>query len=360
MSTLSVPIKLFHPTTTTSSFLHSQSQTLTFIPSRTPTVRASASTLENPHKAFGKFLRQRLYFNTPNGALERGPACATYVQPGLRVRCIKKENEKEEVLLEGMPKEYYDDEWQARQREETKELHQLRKEEDEEEERKMDEYREIGMRLKGYPEQDVIKARKLVSSFILAAEEIEEKIEEAAEKGELNELVLMVIWNRLDLARRDEEKDAIRSLDLLYRRVETEILRREATPAMRLLNELLIMYDGFDFSEWLKKCKKIMIDVFPREDPFSVLIPPGFESFDIDKLEGPLRPTLEDDGALLRVDFVREVDALLQEVRADQSEVENAAGFDPQSVANRLKQQEKQQTIRQVEALLDLAIGLTW
>ncbi|XLU24637.1 hypothetical protein S245_060703, partial [Arachis hypogaea] len=310
-----------------------------------------------------------LYFNTPNGLMEHwsedllvlrmcSQALLTCLERvgfvtrnciGLRVRCIKKENQKVEVLLEGMPKEYYDDEWQARQREETKELHQLRKE-DEEEERKMDEYREIGMRLKGYPEQDVIKARKLVSSFILAAEEIEEKIEEAAEKGELNELVLMVIWNRLDLAQRDEEKDAIRSLDLLYRRVETEILSREATPAMTLLNELLIMYDGFDFSEWLKKCKKIMIDIFPREDPFSVLIPPGFESFDIDKLEGPLRPTLEDDGALLRVDFVREVDALLQEVRADRSEVENAAGFDPQSVANRLKQQEKQQTIRQVEA----------
>lgn len=78
-----------------------------------------------------------------------------------------------------------------------------------------------------------------------------QKIEEAAERGELTELVLMVIWNRLDLARRDvsrfhtfaliykyqvprschfsiftacvfsqEEKDAIRSLDLLYRRVE--------------------------------------------------------------------------------------------------------------------------------------------
>lgn len=30
-----------------------------------------------------------------------------------------------------------------------------------------------------------------------------QKIEEAAEKGELTELVLMVIWNRLDLARRD-------------------------------------------------------------------------------------------------------------------------------------------------------------
>lgn len=30
-----------------------------------------------------------------------------------------------------------------------------------------------------------------------------QKIEEAAERGELDELVLMVIWNRLDLARRD-------------------------------------------------------------------------------------------------------------------------------------------------------------
>lgn len=30
-----------------------------------------------------------------------------------------------------------------------------------------------------------------------------QRIEEAAERGELTELVLMVIWNRLDLARRD-------------------------------------------------------------------------------------------------------------------------------------------------------------
>ncbi|KAK7344478.1 hypothetical protein VNO77_14124 [Canavalia gladiata] len=273
-------------------------------------------------------------------------------------RCVNEQ--KEEELLKGMPKEYYDDEWQARQREKYKELHQRRKQEQVEEERRIDEYREIGLRLKEYPEEDVIKARKLVSSFIRAAEEVEERIEAAAEKGELTELVLMVIWNRLDLARRDEEKDAIRSLDLLYRKVETEILKREATPAMRLLNDLLIMYDGFDFEEWLKKCKKVMISTFPREDPFSILVPPGFESFDIDKHHGPLRPSLEVDDALLRVDFVREVDALLQEVRSEQSEIQNEPGFDPESVANRLKQQEKQQTIRQVEALLDLAIGLTW
>ncbi|KAL2323577.1 hypothetical protein Fmac_027956 [Flemingia macrophylla] len=284
------------------------------------------------------------------------PSSFKCTSPAVLRRCVK--DKKEEELLEGMPKEYYDDEWQARQHQKNKELHQSRKQEEEEEERRMEEYREIGMRLKEYPEEDVIKARKLVASFIRAAEEVEERIEEAAEKGELTELVLMVIWNRLDLARRDEEKDAIRSLDLLYRRVETEILKREATPAMRLLNDLLIMYDGFDFQEWLKKCRKVMIDTFPREDPFSILVPPGFESFDIDKHHGPLRPSLEVDDILLRVDFVREVDALLQDVRSEQSEVRNETGFDPESVANRLKQQEKQQTIRQVEALLDLAIAI--
>lgn len=55
-------------------------------------------------------------------------------------------------------------------------MQRLRKEEEEEEERKIEGYREIGMRLKGYPEEDVIKARKLVSSFIRAAEEVEQVI----------------------------------------------------------------------------------------------------------------------------------------------------------------------------------------
>lgn len=55
-------------------------------------------------------------------------------------------------------------------------MHRRRQEEDEEEERKVEEYREIGMRLKGYPEEDVRSARKLISSFIRAAEEVEEVI----------------------------------------------------------------------------------------------------------------------------------------------------------------------------------------
>ncbi|KAK3023074.1 hypothetical protein RJ639_043089, partial [Escallonia herrerae] len=278
------------------------------------------------------------------------PTCCNSSVP---VVCRSKNVEEQDLY--GLPKEFYDDEWQARQREKTKELHRMRQEEDEEEERKVDEYREIGMRMKDYPEEDSRKAKKLVSSLIKSAEEVEEKIEEAAEKGELTELVLMVIWNRLDLARRDDEKDAIRSLDLLYRRVETEILKREATPAMRLLNDLLNMHDGFDDEGWLKACKKEMVDTFPREDPFSILAPSGFN---IDAHDGPLRPPLEADDVILRVDFVREVDALLQEVRSEQSEAQSPQGLDPEAVASRLKQQEKRQAIRQVEALLDLAISL--
>ncbi|TMX03810.1 hypothetical protein EJD97_013859 [Solanum chilense] len=264
----------------------------------------------------------------------------------------------EEKDLYGLPKEFYDDEWQAKQREKTKELHRRRQQEEEEEEEKIDEYREIGLRLKDYPEEDLVKAKKLVASFIRSAEEVEEKIEEAAEKGELDELVLLIIWNRLDLARRDDEKDAVRSLDLLYRRVETEILKREATPAMRLLNDLLNMHDGgLDNEGWLKACKKRMVDTFPREDPFSILVPAGF---DIDTHQGPLRPTLEADDMLLRIDFVREVDELLKEVRSEYTESLEAQGLDPESVASRLKQQEKQRAIHQVESLLDLAINLVW
>lgn len=42
------------------------------------------------------------------------------------------------------------------------------------------------------------------------------------------------------------------------------------------------MYDGFDNEGWLKACRKCMVDTFPREDPFSILVPAGF---DIDKVQ---------------------------------------------------------------------------
>lgn len=73
-----------------------------------------------------------------------------------------------------------------------------------------------------------------------------------------------------------------------------------------------------------------------------------------------MQPPLEADDVLLRVDFLREVDSLLQEVRQEQSEAHHVEGFDPESVASMLKQHEKQRTVRQVESLLDLAINLKW
>jgi hypothetical protein len=60
------------------------------------------------------------------------------------------------------------------------------------------------------------------------------------------------------------------------------------------------------------------------------------------------------------VDFVREVDELLKEVRAVEDKNKQQIGFDPESVAYMLKQQEKMQTMRQVESLLDLASSLKW
>ncbi|KAJ3676279.1 hypothetical protein LUZ60_003691 [Juncus effusus] len=259
-----------------------------------------------------------------------------------------------------LPKEFYDDEWQAKQREKTKEWQAYKRKVEEEEERKTNEYREIGMRLKGYPDDQVRKARILVSDLIGAGELIEESIEEAAERGELTELVLLVIWNRLDVARRDEETDVIRSLDLLYRRIETEILKRESTPSMRLLNELLNLHDGFDDSRWIKECRKIMLESFPREDPFSIIVPPGV---DFENSEGRMEMPAEDDKILLRVDFIREVDSLLKEIRSEQDEINKSnqgSGFDPESVAARFKQQEKQRIIGQVEKILEVAVSLKW
>ncbi|XP_065625359.1 BTB/POZ and MATH domain-containing protein 2 isoform X3 [Quercus suber] len=97
-------------------------------------------------------------------------------------------------------------EWQVRQWENTEELHRRRQQEEEKEKGKVKEYCEIAQervsRINKMPQ-------RLVSSFIRAAgdwrsgEGNQNEIGEAAEKGELNGLVLMVIWNSPDLARRD-------------------------------------------------------------------------------------------------------------------------------------------------------------
>ena len=73
---------------------------------------------------------------------------------------------------------------------------------------------------------------------------------------------------------------------------------------------------------------------------------------------GPIEIPDEDD-ALLRIDFIREVDELLAELET-QSEIQPVSGFDAQSVAVRLRQQEKLRAIQLVKDLRYLAATLKW
>eukprot|EP00252_Welwitschia_mirabilis_P005078 TRINITY_DN1549_c0_g1_i3.p1 TRINITY_DN1549_c0_g1~~TRINITY_DN1549_c0_g1_i3.p1 ORF type:complete len:312 (+),score=64.71 TRINITY_DN1549_c0_g1_i3:64-936(+) len=268
--------------------------------------------------------------------------------------CRASESKEAEIIF---PPQYYDDEWQAKQREKRKEFKKQQRKEGAEEWEKARVLQELGYRFSGYPETSVKRAKHLVACFIKAGEGVEEMIEEAADNGELSELVLLVIWNRLEIARRDDERDAIQALDLLYRRVETEILKRTASPAMQLLNDLLNLYDGTDEYDWLQQCKELMLDVFPCEDPFTLIVPQETNLSKNSKVTTELPP--EEEEILFRADFVRETDALLHEIKIHERS-SSLMGFDPQSVALSLKLQQKERTVQQVRALRDLAISLKW
>lgn len=73
---------------------------------------------------------------------------------------------------------------------------------------------------------------------------------------------------------------------------------------------------------------------------------------------GPIEIPEEDD-ALLRIDFIREVDELLIELES-QAGIKPVSGLDPQSVAVRLRQQEKLRAIQLVKDLRHLAATLQW
>lgn len=258
-------------------------------------------------------------------------------------------------LVEMNPK-INDEDWQRERRRESEELRKRREQEEEEEAEKTENYREMSKRMEGYDEEEVKRAKALVASFIKAGEEVEEKIQEAAENGMLTKLVLLVTYNRLELARHDNERHIVQALDLLFRRIEAEMLRREATLSIKYLDELLNLQDGTNHEEWLRRCRKSMIKTFPREDAFSFLAPPGFDLY---SHKGPIDIPIEDD-VLLRADFIRDVDALLAEIPSSRPREELVGDLDPQSVAIRLRQQQKEMAIQQVRDLLKLAIELKW
>lgn len=85
----------------------------------------------------------------------------------------------------------------------------------------------------------------------------------------------------------------------------------------------------------------------------------GLECFEPYQHEGPIDLPIEED-VLLRVDFIREIDAFLAEIAPAQSKDEFVEGLDAESVAIRLSQQQKENAIQQVRDLLKLAIELKW
>ncbi|XP_002989795.2 protein PALE CRESS, chloroplastic [Selaginella moellendorffii] len=251
-----------------------------------------------------------------------------------------------------------DEEWEKARRQETADLERRRREEDEEEVRLALEYRRIGSSLKNYPQEEVNKARRLVANLIKSGEEIEEMIVEAGDNEELTPLLLLVIKSRLELARQDDEREAVEALDLLHRRVEYEIMKRQASPSMRLLNELLNLHDGTDDTEWLRKARHRMLKAFPPEHAFTILAPRGF---DLSSHHGPIDAPVEgdDDDVLLRIDFIREVNQLVKEVEAQihSHEVED---LDTDAVALRLRLEDKKRNLQYVKDLLEVAIALKW
>lgn len=258
-------------------------------------------------------------------------------------------------LVEANPN-IMNEEWQKERRKETEELRKKRELEAEEEAVKTENYRQISKRMEGFAEEEIKEAKALVASFIMAGEDIEEKIQEATENGKLNKLVLLVIYNRLELARYDDQKHIVQALDLLFRRIEAEMLRKESSPAMQFLDELLNLHDGTNHEDWLRKCRQTMMKTFPREDAFSFLAPQGF---DLQSHQGPIDMPIEED-LLLRVDFLRETNAFLAEILAARPKEETVEGMDPQSVAILLSQQQKENAIQQVRDLLKLAVELKW
>ncbi|XP_024376361.1 protein PALE CRESS, chloroplastic [Physcomitrium patens] len=272
-----------------------------------------------------------------------------------RLLCLPTDTRQDVIDVEICEVHKDDEEWQEARREESRQLERRRQVEREEERKAEGVYRSIANQLKDYPIQEVAEARKFVARMIKSGEGVEEMIEEASESGELTPLVLLVIRNRLELARHDDERDAMQALDLLYRRVEMELLQKDASMAMILLNQLLNLHDGFSHEEWLRRSRTTMLQVFVPEDAFTIL---GASDFDMENQMGPIEIPEEDEG-LLRIDFIREVDELISELETE-AEVQPVSGFDAQSVAVRLRQQEKLRAIQQVKDLRHLAATLKW
>ncbi|CAI7742528.1 unnamed protein product [Closterium sp. NIES-54] len=192
--------------------------------------------------------------------------------------------------------------------------------------------RSFGERAQEMDPEELRLARQRVADLIRAGDDVEQEIVRLGREGALNDALILVIQNRLNFARHDNERHVVQCLDLLLRRIEAEREAQQATPALRLLNTLLHLADDLSadistsgYDQWQREARDAMRAVFLPEDPFTVVMP---------MVNGTGAPSAStpwndlggtaDSGAsmgaestLLRIDFIRELEELLEIVEAD-------------------------------------------
>ncbi|CAI5473744.1 unnamed protein product [Closterium sp. Yama58-4] len=185
-------------------------------------------------------------------------------------------------------------------------------------------------------------ARQRVADLIRAGDDVEQEIVRLGREGALTDALILVIQNRLNFARHDNERHVVQCLDLLLRRIEAEREAQQATPALRLLNTLLHLADDLSadistsgYDQWQREARDAMRAVFLPEDPFTVVMPA------VNAMAAPSPSTpwnglggTADSGAsmggestLLRIDFIRELEELLEIVEADAAAAAQASAF---------------------------------
>ncbi|CAI5472722.1 unnamed protein product [Closterium sp. Yama58-4] len=192
--------------------------------------------------------------------------------------------------------------------------------------------RSFGERAQEMDPEELRLARQRVADLIRAGDDVEQEIVRLGREGALNDALILVIQNRLNFARHDNERHVVQCLDLLLRRIEAEREAQQATPALRLLNTLLHLADDLSadistssYDQWQREARDAMRAVFLPEDPFMVVMPvvngmgAPSASTPWNDLGGMADPgaSMGGESTLLRIDFIRELEELLEIVEAD-------------------------------------------
>ncbi|CAI5517119.1 unnamed protein product [Closterium sp. Naga37s-1] len=192
--------------------------------------------------------------------------------------------------------------------------------------------RSFGERAQEMDPEELRLARQRVADLIRAGDDVEQEIVQLGREGALNDALVLVIQNRLNFARHDNERHVVQCLDLLLRRIEAEREAQQATPALRLLNTLLHLADDLSadistsgYDQWQREARDAMRAVFLPEDPFTVVMP-MVNGTDAPSASAPwndlggtadLGASMGGESTLLRIDFIRELEELLEIVEAD-------------------------------------------